>query len=213
MQVIRWLLLLAIVGGSTFALLTSYRAVGAADYRAALASGDVTSVSLGAPDGPALRLELNVGSQSNDADRVAWTTGPLPWQRFSTDDVQTTKAYRLAQEAGVPVATPDTPWWLLATAIAYLLVLGTVLFGPQPRRFTRWAAFWWVTMPLGVGAVWLLVREAPWSRTASAMPELLPHGKQKLTAEGDPRFTGGLAFLVTVLVGTVVDMAGSSIWG
>lgn len=111
----------------------------------------------------------------------------------------------------MPVSTADTPWFLLVTGIAHLLVLGTVLFGPQPRRFTRWAAFWWVTMPLGVGAVWLLVREAPWSRTASALPELSPHGKQKLTAEGDPRFTGGPAFLVTFLVGTVLNVVVGSL--
>lgn len=108
MQVIRWLLLLAIVGGTTFALLTSYRPAGPDDYREALASGDVTSVSIGVPDRLALGLQLNVGSQSDGADLVAWTTGPLPWQRFAADDMRfsAASAWRRRQ---VCRSRPPTP--------------------------------------------------------------------------------------------------------
>lgn len=210
-QVVRWLLVLAIVGGTLLAVLALYRPADADDYRAALASGDVTSVAIGSADF-SLRLELSIGVQSDALDGVMWTTGPWPWQRFATDDLQNQKAYRLAQAAGVPVSTSGTSWWLLATGAAYVLVLGTVLFGPQPRRFTRWAAFWWTTLPLGVGMLWLLAREVPWSRTASETPELLPHAQQKLTADGDPRITGGPAFLVTLLVGTAAKVVVPSVW-
>jgi hypothetical protein len=118
----------------------------------------------------------------------------------------------LAQDAGVSVTAPGTPWPLLVMGIAYLLVLGTVLFGPQPRRVTRWAAFWVVTVPLGIGVLWLLAREAPWSRTASALPEPLPHSSQKDTPAGDARFTGGPAFLVAVMAGVGVGIVRALVW-
>jgi hypothetical protein len=38
-----------------------------------------------------------------------------------------------------------------------------LLRAPQPRRATRWGWFWVFSIPLGLGILWWLLDEHPWS--------------------------------------------------
>lgn len=77
-------------------------------------------------------------------------------------------------------------WLLLGFAVAFLGTLGTITGGPQPWRATRWAWFWVFTVP--GGAVAFLVLSGP------TWPLPAPRA-------GHRRLTGGLAFLLSLLVG------------
>ena len=100
-----------------------------------------------------------------------------------------------AQAAGVPVTTggggPAHTLTVLASLTAGLLVL-VLAGGPQPRRATKWAWFWLVVVPGGVGALAWVALEAPWASGANRRPEPLPHARQP----EDSRLTGGRAFVI-----------------
>jgi hypothetical protein len=102
-------------------------------------------------------------------------------------------------------------------ALTWLVVLFTLVRGPQPRSATKWAWFWLFSLPLGLGPLGLLVSEAPWSRRASLRPEPLPHDQQCQTPDGDSRLTGGYAlvlgamtsaFLVGVAIPWILGLLG-----
>ena len=117
-----------------------------------------------------------------------------------------------AQAAGVPIVDrgPDAAHRLVqvATVLSVLLVL--VLIGsPQPRRATKWAWFWLMLLPGGLGQLAWIAVEAPWSTRANRRPEPLPHNRQP----DDTRLTGGPAFLLSVAVGLVLTVAGWSVAG
>jgi hypothetical protein len=86
-------------------------------------------------------------------------------------------------------------------ALTWLVVLFTLVRGPQPRGATKWAWFWLLSLPLGLGPLALLVSEAPWSRRASLRPEPLPHDQQRHTPDGDSRLTGGYALVLGAMTG------------
>lgn len=96
---------------------------------------------------------------------------------------------------------------LVLTAISVV----TIVAGPQPRSFTKWGTFWIVwLLPLSTGAVWWLLREAPWSRRAVAIPE--PEPRARNVRVGDrQRLGGGWAFVggaaLAVLGYTLVEIA------
>jgi hypothetical protein len=46
-----------------------------------------------------------------------------------------------------------------------------MFFGPQPRRMTKWGAFWAYTAPLNVGIFYALLRDAPWNKKVNLVPE------------------------------------------
>jgi hypothetical protein len=159
-QILRWALIGLLVVGACAAVLTSWRDASASDYRDALATGKISEVVIGPSDLLNPALTLSWGPQSQDQALVGWSTGPWPWQRFATDEIGTNQAARLAREEGVVVRPATTNWPVLMMLAVFLTVVATLAYGPQPRRFTKWAAFWWSTLPFGVGLLWLLVREA-----------------------------------------------------
>jgi hypothetical protein len=94
--------------------------------------------------------------------------------------------------------------WLNPLAVAWPLAWLTMVFvlisGPQPRRATKWAMFWWLCLPGGLGMLWALTREAPWSRRAAALPEPPP-------GPGEGKYTGGWAFIgLAFLSGLLIEL-------
>ncbi len=83
-----------------------------------------------------------------------------------------------------------------------LLVVWLLVHGPQPRRFTKWGWFWLIAvLPAGIGAVWYLLREAPWGARASAWPALGPRQtRNPHDANGPVRRGGWLALLFAVVL-------------
>jgi hypothetical protein len=88
--------------------------------------------------------------------------------------------------------------WLTAVVI---LVLAA-----QPRRKTKWAWFWAFSLPLGLGVAWWLLREHPWSRRASALPEPLEPSQQRRASGGDQRATGGWMFCAMLFASIVASL-------
>jgi hypothetical protein len=86
--------------------------------------------------------------------------------------------------------------------VGWLLALALMLAHRQPRRATPWAWFWISTTTLGLGLLWWLLEERPWSQHAMAQPDLLPPRAQRRLPGGDPRVTGGfgLVFMVAASV-------------
>ena len=58
----------------------------------------------------------------------------------------------------------------LPSALIFLMVV-VMLCGPQPRRMTRWGAFWAYTAPLNVGIFYALLRDSPWNKKMNLVPE------------------------------------------
>lgn len=93
----------------------------------------------------------------------------------------------------------------LVTLALWLIVLGTLIHGPQPRWITKWGWFWLLFLtPYGLGLLALLALDAPWSRAASRLDPPLPHHEQRRTATGDRRLTAVQAFAVALLASLVV---------
>ncbi len=205
-QVVRLAAIVIVAATSVGTIWSSYRHADVGDLRRDLAAGDVQSYQAGPPDlvEPGWHVSCTIGAVQETSVVTAWTTGPWPWQRFSSSDLSEREAIRLGRAAGMQLATPGTNWVAIGGIFGFIVVVATIVFGPQPRRFTKWGAFWISTLPLGVGEIWLLLTEAPWSRAASALPEPLPHSKQAQTPEGDPRRTWFVPFLAAVFSGTVV---------
>ncbi len=102
--------------------------------------------------------------------------------------------------ANVPPEQRTYPWLrelAVVWPVVWLVMLFVLVTGPQPRRATKWAVFWLLAIPGGLGMLWVLAREAPWSRRAVALPE---------PAAGHEwgRWTGGRTFLVVLVVSFVV---------
>jgi hypothetical protein len=113
-----------------------------------------------------------------------------------------------AARQDVTISSDRSGYAFRALRLSQWLLLGLFLvavFGPQPRYATRWAWIWRLGLPLNIGALWLLARDAPWSRRAVALPAPLPHHVQRRLPEGDRRFTGGLAFLATMAATTLAS--------
>jgi hypothetical protein len=69
-------------------------------------------------------------------------------------------------------AVDDGPVWpilLAITIVMALTFLGVLINGPAPVTGTRWCWFWLVSgAPLGLGLLYWLARERPWSATVVA---------------------------------------------
>ena len=102
--------------------------------------------------------------------------------------------------------------WTSAGALTHVLLVLVLLYGPQPRRATKWAWFWLTFLPFDAGLLALLLRDAPWSRRATAVQEPLGHRVQP----DDHRLTGGRALLLAVALGLlgqlVVDSLSHHLW-
>lgn len=116
------------------------------------------------------------------------------------DDVRTQ-----AEAAGVPVSLsgPGTPRLLIQLARLAETALVLVLIGaPQPRYATKWAWFWMLLVPGGLGALAWIAVEAPWSSRANRHPEPLPHNQQP----DDRRLTGGRSLAITFALGILLSI-------
>jgi hypothetical protein len=106
--------------------------------------------------------------------------------------------------ASPPANDWNIGWISAAVFLACAAIFISLVAGPQPRRATRWAWFWLLGLPYGLGFVALLAFEAPWSKRACAQPEPLPHDRQRNLPEGDRRLTGVAAFLIARVVAPLV---------
>lgn len=83
-----------------------------------------------------------------------------------------------------------TGWIVWALLIQFLCTLGLLIYGPEPRRATRWAWFWLLSVAAPVTAIAFLALGGSTSR--------LP------AAEESGRLTGGWAFLLASVIATVL---------
>jgi hypothetical protein len=129
--------------------------------------------------------------------------GPLPDQQ-TTVDVGRTIAANAPAGSGLGVDglgwAGKLGWPLSVVMLAAILLL---VLGPQPRRQTKWAAFWYLLIPLGVGLAWLVVRDSPWSERMNALPEPPPRWRGQLVP-GISRRGGGSAFGISWIVSIVL---------
>ncbi|BEL04316.1 hypothetical protein Q0Z83_025070 [Actinoplanes sichuanensis] len=89
-------------------------------------------------------------------------------------------------------------WISGAEAVLTLLFLGVVIAGPAPVRGTRWFWFWLtLTAPYGLGLVYWLLRDRPWSPTAPAAPT---------TISGETRDRGWFGLLIGILASFLVGI-------
>jgi hypothetical protein len=92
---------------------------------------------------------------------------------------------------------------LAALALVGLVVL---IFGPQPRRRTKWGTFWMLGIPAGVGLVWWVLTDSPWSATTDALPEPAPRQRGPVLGVVDRR-GGGVMFFIAIALSVVVGFA------
>ncbi len=59
--------------------------------------------------------------------------------------------------------------WL--SALVLVLMIGILLYGPQPRRMTKWGAFWAYLIPYNIGIFYALLRDSPWNQKMARLPE------------------------------------------
>ena len=62
--------------------------------------------------------------------------------------------------------------WLPRVVTVLMIVI--MIFGPQPRRTTKWGAFWAYSAPLNLGIFWALLRDSPWNQRMNLLPEPRP---------------------------------------
>jgi hypothetical protein len=220
-EVIRWLLVAVLLLDLVVGLITLPRASSLAELRRDLRAGNVRSIAFAGADpvrGTRLVLDRDLVGVTQDA--VVWRTGTVTYKSAPMD---------LGSDFGAPAGGNDTPaalrkritavvgearvpvrsntdqallgHWRLTVILVYLILLVTLIRAGQPRRATKWATFWLLSLPLNIGLILTLVREAPWSRRARELPEPLPHKLE----EHDHRTTGGHAFLFTVVATAVVQ--------
>jgi hypothetical protein len=89
---------------------------------------------------------------------------------------------------------------LAALALVGVLVL---IFGPQPRRRTKWGTFWMLGIPAGVGLVWWVLTDSPWSAATDALPEPAPRQRGPVLGIVDRR-GGGIMFLIAIALSIVI---------
>ncbi len=139
---------------------------------------------------------------------LSWLGGGTPGSVGDTIDLLAT-IDATAQAAGVPVPTVDEGLGLaehsaVPMGLLTLLFLGILVFGPQPRRVTKWGMLWVICIPLGLGMAWWLARDAPFSPAMNRVAQPVP-GDKGMLPNGIRRTGGGVAFLgawgISVLVG------------
>jgi hypothetical protein len=219
-DVIRWMLVAVLTLDLLAGLVAMPRTSSLAGLRQDLQAGRVRSVTF--VEGTELRaMRLVRGGLIRDRSTsiVLWRTGALTYRTAPMDAAgdgsgtgqdDTTAAVRTrvaaeAHSAGVPVRSdPGVDLllrWPQTAFLVFLVVLLTMLRAGQPRRATRWATFWLLLLPLNAGLILTLVREAPWSSRARAMPEPLPHRMEP----NDRRTTGGHALLLMLIASALVS--------
>ena len=192
----------------------------------ALRSGEISSVAVGSSAdffaGPGLRA----GSYDvTDDVAVSWVS-PFGFRREAVlsdlhmldTNAETTPSLphldppasiaKTAQRLGVVAPTMVRPGELPYDRFAWLTWLATFLMiclmlaGPQPRRTTRWGAFWAYLAPLHIGIFYALLRDSPWVPEMNRVPEPEPRDRvfvDPVTSQSMRRIGGGLLFVWSVL--------------
>lgn len=91
--------------------------------------------------------------------------------------------------------------WL--SALVTVLMIGILVYGPQPRRMTKWGAFWSYLIPFNIGIFSALLRDSPWNPRTNRLPEPRPGDRavvDRVTNEVIPRYSGGVMFLWSILI-------------
>jgi hypothetical protein len=224
LQLLRWLIVLALVVGIAAWFDLTPRHAGAADFAHDLRAGKVNSYQVGSTFETRHLTPLSVFENSDSgssASSVLWSTGPFHRYSFTLDSVLGADRTRSAPDVEarrfvaaniggqrVPTLEPLGNSWseriaAPVTAAAYLALLVVLGRGPQPRRATKWSLFFIYGIPAGLGAFWALLREAPWSREAMSRPEPPP-------GPIPGRWTGGRTLIVVALSYTLVLALASS---
>ena len=197
-----WVAILVLTSVATIAtLLTIPFSAEEGEFLHALRSGEVTSAAVGhSADFETPVSAINVSRlAAGDDIAVSWVSrygfrrvavlgtlqrsGPVaqtdaapatPALDPSASIVKTAKSLgtappRMVQPGELPY---DNLIWL--TVLVTILMIGVVIRGPQPRRMTKWAAFWACLFQLNVGIFYLLLRDAPWNERMNALPEPKP---------------------------------------
>lgn len=217
---LRWCLLTVVLIGMSAWLFLTPRQASVGDFAQNLQAGTVRGYEVGSRDQFDRFRGLIFNDGGTDRQELAWCTGTLRCQRVHIDDLGTflddgTDAAdeedrefngdyevvdrfvdRYAAEKR-PMAGQTYPWLgpLGATwALSWLIMLWVLITGPQPRHVTKWAGFWILCLPGGLGVLYMLTREAPWSRAVATLPEPPP-------SPWPGRWTGGKTFLLALLIG------------
>ncbi|MFG2039111.1 hypothetical protein [Dactylosporangium sp. NPDC048998] len=166
-------------------------------------------------DTPALRGSGTLGPlfvwRTSDG-RVRWTdtdnfdqvtiTGAVDQGSYSGPGAigiaQDLRAAGLEHRAGTVQPSISVVTWIVP--ILAVIFLGVVVAGPAPVRGTRWFWFWLIYItPHGLGLLFWLARDHPWSR--SAAPAATPGGPERR----DRGILGfGVGILATILIGALV---------
>ena len=109
---------------------------------------------------------------------------------------QELKAAAMEDRAGA--VDTRNPWIAGVGAVLAVAFLGIVVAGPAPVLGTRWFWFWltW-TAPYGLGLVFWLLRDRPWSRTARPAQK---------AGGGEPRDRGWRGLLIGILVSLLLSV-------
>jgi hypothetical protein len=217
---LRWLLLVVILVGMATWLTVTPRPASASHFVEDLGNGKVHTYEVGTPHEVAVFRGV-IGGDTGGTQSVTWCTSFASCHRVALDELQlfleqisaadapttpengpsdsSSDVVRQVIErfsAGPAPRAGHVNQWAgkisLPCAVAWLIALWVLITGPQPRHATKWAAFWLLGLAGGLGLLWILVREAPWSRRTAAEPEPPP-------GPWPARWTGGWTFLVVAL--------------
>lgn len=94
--------------------------------------------------------------------------------------------------------------WL--SVLVLVLMVGILLYGPRPRRMTKWGAFWAYLIPFNVGIFYALLRDSPWNRKMAMLPE--PEVRERvvvdpITNEAFPRYGGWAMFFWSAIIASL----------
>lgn len=203
-QAVRAAVAALVLGGLLGAALGAARSVPPAQLTADLDAGRVVEVTFTESNAyvPGLVRGANIPVVRWKVVGSGWRTADL------TADAAGAQVQDRVQTAGVPISAGSDRAARLLVSLAILtgMVLVLVLLGsPQPRRATKWAWFWLLLVPGGLGQLAWLAFEAPWSTAANRRPEPWPHQQQT----HDTRLTGGRALLIAVVLGVVTAGLGT----
>ena len=144
------------------------------------------------------RNYAEVTQSSTAEDRMSLGAGDIATQLQALAPRHDLTVERTGFTTGTEVAGWQPPGWVLPVVmVLWLATVVAVVNGPQPRYATRWAWFWMIATPVNVvGLPMFLAVSAPW-RSARAVATRGPQW----------RLTGGKAFLITFLIGSVFGLA------
>ena len=101
----------------------------------------------------------------------------------------------------------DRVKWL--SALVTVLMIGILVYGPQPRRMTKWGAFWAYLIPFSVGIFYALFRDSPWSPRTNRLPEPSVGDRvvvDPVTNEVIPRPGGWAMFFSALIAGSAISL-------